>query len=355
MGKKGGSAPAAPDAYKTASAEAQFNRVNTYSPSGSGTRYGYTNAQGNFVAGTPPEGSQAAVKSIESPWERQIREALQPASVDLTNRIITDNVTNMPGAARVQDRGTVANDIFDRNFSLMAPAMEKTQSRLLTNLQSRGIPIGSEAFNDAYGSQVRETQDTVSRLAQDANISAGQEQSRLFGLDSAARQNSLSEIVAAMGGGYNPPNATPNGAAPGVNYGGLVGQQYQADTARYNQQQQQGAATAGTIGSLAGAMMMKCTMDAKTIEGFADTEVLASAVMQMPVAVWRYKPEDAPEGFGVEKHVGPMAEHFHALTGMGDGKTISVIDMLGVLSGALQNALRRIEVLERESNQEGFH
>ena len=72
MGKS--SAPPPPDPYKTASAEAQFNRLNTYSPSGSGVRYGYTDASGNFVQGLAPEGSQSAVKQIERPWEASIRE-----------------------------------------------------------------------------------------------------------------------------------------------------------------------------------------------------------------------------------------------------------------------------------------
>ena len=255
---KGSSAPAAPDPYKTASAEAQFNRLDTYSPSGSGQRYGYTDPKtGTFVQGVAPEGAQSAVSATESPWEKQIRESLQPASVDLTNRIISDNISGMPDAPRAQDRGTVAKSIYDRNLSMMMPGIEKINSRLLTNLQARGIPIGSEAFNDAYGEQQRQTEDTISRLAMDADIAGGQEQSRLFSLDQASRQGAISELVAAMGGGYNPPSAAPSGNAAGVNYSGLVGQKYQADLAQHNSNQQAKAQTAGALGSLGGAMLMK--------------------------------------------------------------------------------------------------
>jgi hypothetical protein len=255
---KGSKAPAAPDPYKTAAAEAQFNRLDTYSPSGSGQVYGYTDpTTGQFKQGVAPQGAQAAVSTVESPWEKKIREALQPASLSLTNRIIGDNITNMPNAPRVQDRGTVAKSIYDRTYSMMAPGIEKANSRLLTNLQSRGIPVGADAFNDAYGEQQKQTQDTLSRLAMDADIGAGQEQSRLFGLDSAARQGAISELVAAMGGGYNPPSATPSGNAAGVNYGGLVGQKYQADMNAFNAAQQNRAQTAGALGSLGGAMLMK--------------------------------------------------------------------------------------------------
>lgn len=161
----------------------------------------------------------------------------------------------MPGPARVGDRGTVAQSIFDRTFSMMKPGIDQTNDRLMTNLQSRGLPIGGEAFNEAYGAQQRETQDTISRLAQDADINAGGEQSRLFGLDSAARSNSIAELVAAFGGGYNPPNAIPNNGAQGVNYSGLVGEKYRADMANYQNKQAQQSSTMGMLGSLGGALI----------------------------------------------------------------------------------------------------
>lgn len=254
---KGSKPPAAPDPYKTASAEAQFNRLDTFSPSGSGVQYGYTDASGNFVRGTPPQGMQSAVKQVESNFEKQIRQLLEPASVSLTGRIVDDNITGMPDAARVKDRGSVAQSMFDRSFSMLKPAMDQNNDRLLTNLQARGIPVGGEAFNEAYGAQQRETNDTLSRLAMDADINAGNEQSRQFGLDAGARSNAISELVAAMGGGYNPPNAVPGGQAAGVNYSGLVGQKYQADMANYQQQQAQRGQTMGMLGSLGGAMLMK--------------------------------------------------------------------------------------------------
>lgn len=75
-------------------------------------------------------------------------------------------------------------------------------------------------------------------------------------------------------------------------------------------------------------------------------------VARLPLAVWRYKPGEEPEGFGGEQHVGPMAEHFHLLTGLGVSDKISVVDALGVTLGALQNALLRLEVLERLVNHE---
>lgn len=408
MVKKGNEPPSAPDAYKTAAAEAQFNRLNTYSPSGAGIRYGYTAPAGTgvpkieeitssinqgvssggeaaearqimpgqstttykvgsrsfdnradavayqgtlgtgesqFIEGVAPKGYQSAVKYIENPFEKKIRELLEPASVALTDRVVKDNIYNMPDAARVRDRSDVANDLFNRTFSLMAPGIDKANERLLTNLQARGIPIGSEAFNDAYGEQQKQTQETISRLAMDANLNAGAEQSRQFGLDQAQRSGSIAELVAAMGGGYNPPNSVPSGNAPGVNYSGMVGQQYQAEMANYQSQQQQKMQTAGALGSL-GAALIKSTRAAKNVHGYAHINGAAEIMAALPIHAWTYKPKEAPEGDHGGRHIGPMAEDFQRMTGLGVTDKIDLIDYLGVLSAALQSALHRIADLE---------
>jgi len=361
---KGGKAPEAPDAYETASAEAQFNRLDTYSPSGSGTRYGYTDAKGNFVQGVAPQGSQSAVQTVESQWEKAIREALQPASTSLVNRMVSDNVTNMPGAARPKDTSALAQQIFDAGYARMAPQFEQENNRILTNLQARGIPVGAEAFSEASAAQQQQVNDAMQQLTLGAQEQAAGEQSRQFALDSATRQNSISEIVAAMGGSYNPPNASASGNAAGVNYSGLVGQQYQNELGRYNAQQQQKAQTAGAIGSIGAGLLMKCSRDFKNVGpeindgdngpviSIAD---LSDAVCQMPLHVWAYRPDHAPAGDGEVTHIGPMAEDFHRLTGIGDAKTISVIDAFGVVFGALKDALTRVAVLERRMGGEAVH
>ncbi len=338
---KGSSAPRPPDPYQTARAESQFNRLDTYSPSGGGVRYGYTDAQGNFVQGMPGRGQRSAVSYQESPWERSIREMLQPASTGLIGRMIRDNVTNLPDAPRVRDRPDVARDIFDRNMSLMAPAIEQGQSRLLTNLQARGLPVGGAAFNDAYGAQTRETQGMIARLAQDANVAAGQEQSREFGLGQAQRQQAISEIVAAMGGSYNPPNNVPSGNAAGIPIGQMIGDNYQQRLAAWREGDAQRTAAMNTLGNLAGSALMKCSAGLKERLGDLDVEAAAEAVASLPLHAWRYR--DFEDG---AVHVGPMAEDFHAATGLGDGRTIHVIDMVGVLAGALQAAMARIAALE---------
>lgn len=345
MGKKGGSAPQAPDPYESASTDAQFNRLDTYGPGGGGTRYGYTDANGQFQPGVAPQGFQSAVTTVESPLDTQLRSILEPASLDLTGRIVNDNITNLPDAARVQDRGTVAQDIFDRNLSMMLPEITRGETRLLSNLQARGLPVGSDAFNEAYGAQQRQTQDTVSRLAQDANVAAGQEQSRLFSLDQAQRSGAIAELVAAMGGGYNPPQNVPSGAAPSVNYSGAANSRYQADLAQYNADQQASTQAAGTLGSIGASLLLKCTETAKDVEGALNIIWAAEKLAALDLKVWRYKPDQAPDG-DQALHIGPMAEQFHALTGLGADKTLSVIDMLGMMAAAFQFSIHQTRQLQ---------
>lgn len=410
--KGGGSQPKPPDPRETAAAEAQYNRLDTYSPSGAGVRHGYSvpagsgvpqieviagtpnrgyrvgggegaaadwsstpwstqtadtyrvgdrtftdrgeaeayrgtlgSGENQFVQGVAPEGYQSAVTYIESPYEKQIREALEPASVALTDRVIDDNIYNMPDAPRAKDRSDVAQDLFDRTFSLMAPGIDRSNDRLLTNLQSRGIPIGSEAFNETYGDQQRQTQDTISRLAMDANLNAGAEQNREFALDQASRSGAIAELVAAMGGGYNPPNSVPSGNAPPINYSGMVSQQYQGQLANYQQQQQQGMATAGALGSI-GSALIKSTREAKDIMGPVDRALASEAIMKMPVLAWTYKAGHAPPHDNGKLHVGPVAEDFQKITGLGASDRIDPVDYFGLLTAALQGAIEWIALLE---------
>jgi len=340
---KGGAAPKAPDPYKTAAAESQFNRLDTYSPSGGGVRQGYTDANGKFVGGIAPEGSQSAQSYIESPVQRQMRQLLEPASLNLTKDTIN---AGLPDRAKPQDFSQVAQGIFDAGYGRMKPQFQAENNRMLANLQARGIPVGSGAFNKAYGQQQQSVNDALANLTMRSTAAAGQEQSRQYGLDTSQRRNAIAELVAAMGGGYNPPAALPSGSASPVNYSGLVGQKFNADMAKYNSDQRSGAATASALGNLGGAMLMKCSVSVKAITGGLNISRASHAIQNMPLFAWKYLEGEAPPGFADEQHVGPMAESFHALTGLGVPSTINMVDIIGVLTGALQDALQRIDMLE---------
>jgi hypothetical protein len=72
------------------------------------------------------------------------------------------------------------------------------------------------------------------------------------------------------------------------------------------------------------------------------TEVLAKLV-DLPVAFWRYQTEDESA-----RHIGPFAEDFQRLFGLGDGATISIVDAQGVAFAAIQGLEQRLAEKEVE-------
>lgn len=84
-------------------------------------------------------------------------------------------ITRSYGTDFSQDRQRVEDALMDR----MNPRLEQDRERLESRLASQGIRVGSEAYNSAMDDYGRQTNDA--RLG--AILNAGQEQSRLTGLE----------------------------------------------------------------------------------------------------------------------------------------------------------------------------
>lgn len=89
----------------------------------------------------------------------------------------------------------------------------------------------------------------------------------------------------------------------------------------------------GMLGPMALASSKDMKTDKKPVMGILD------AVKEMPVEKWTYK-DGAGDG---KTHIGPYAEDFQAKTGLGDGKSISVIDALGVTMGAVKELAQKVD------------
>lgn len=80
-----------------------------------------------------------------------------------------------------------------------------------------------------------------------------------------------------------------------------------------------------------------------------DTHTVLKKVAALEVTRWRYKEED-----GAERHIGPMAEDFQALFGVGDGKHLDMVDTTGVTLAAIKAlAAENREKAERIAELEG--
>ena len=88
----------------------------------------------------------------------------------------------------------------------------------------------------------------------------------------------------------------------------------------------------------------------------ADTEAILKKVSALPISTWTYL--DEPSGV---RHLGPMAQDFHASFGLGDDdRTYHSVDAHGVALAAIQGLEhlvkqqeQRIERLERENRALG--
>lgn len=106
--------------------------------------------------------------------------------------------------------------------------------------------------------------------------------------------------------------------------------------------QQSAAAMWGGIGSVLG--MVLSSKDYKTDRKEPSDSPLEQ-VEQMPVQEYRYK--DGIADGGAQKHVGPMAEDYQDATGRGNGRMISLPDMVGTTMGAVQELSEKVDRLEK--------
>jgi len=71
----------------------------------------------------------------------------------------------------------------------------------------------------------------------------------------------------------------------------------------------------------------------------SSAEIL-TAMKQIPVERWKYIDQS-------EDHIGPYAEDFKALFGVGDGKTIGVVDAIGVLMASVKALAQELDDLKK--------
>ncbi|MBP0484677.1 tail fiber domain-containing protein [Sagittula salina] len=123
--------------------------------------------------------------------------------------------------------------------------------------------------------------------------------------------------------------------------GSLLTSQHNSEMRAWQADQDARASTMSGVGSVVGlGISMLSSKEAKTDKKPA--RGVLETLKSMPVEDWRYKPGQGDGG----RHVGPYAEDFHAATGKGDGKTIPVVDAIGVTMGAVQELAKKVEKME---------
>ena len=102
-------------------------------------------------------------------------------------------LTNDP----VNFRSNIEQTLFDRQLGLLQPEFTRQSQELQQNLADRGIPITSQAYNDAIGRLQTQQGEERQRLAQQATLAAGQESDRIVNQARGIRGQQFGERAAA--------------------------------------------------------------------------------------------------------------------------------------------------------------
>lgn len=170
--------------------------------------------------------------------------------------------------------------------------------------------------------------------------------------ESEARGDAMRTNVLNMGKGLSVNPATSMSLANGAAQAGFSGAQQgygqQSNILSQQHQQQMNAwqadqgmmgSFASGLGSIVGALPMFSSKEYKKDKKPAPQSL--SVVRKMPVEEWTYKEGIADGG----THIGPYAEDFAKATGMGDGKTIDPISMMGVTLGAVKELDKKVSAM----------
>lgn len=153
--------------------------------------------------------------------------------------------------------------------------------------------------------------------------------------------NPLSSFAAGSSGVASGTSAAQGGLQSQAQI--LQGQDNAKLTAQNNAAQANGAMFEG-LGTLAGFALMSSDENVK--EDRKEARSATAALRKIPIDSWKYK-DDAPHADGGTPHTGAMAQDFQKATGTGDGKTINVVDAIGVTMKAVKEIDAKVSQISR--------
>ena len=167
------------------------------------------------------------------------------------------------------DRQRIEDALYGRATARLDPVWQNREQQLATTLANQGIMLGSEAYEDAMRDFSFARNDAYDSAINQAIAAGGAEESRLFGINTAARQQAIqealtgrnqpiNEITALLSGGQvTMPQfaAPPQTAVQPVDISGPYAQQYQAQLANYAAGQNRNNALMGGLFGLGSAAL----------------------------------------------------------------------------------------------------
>jgi len=136
----------------------------------------------------------------------------------------TSDFSGLPGLdPSLEGRQTAEDALFDRQAGRLRQRFGDEQAALDTRLANQGIQAGSSAFNRSQESFGRTRNDAFENARLSAIVGGGQEQSRLFGLSQAARQQGIAEQLTLRNQPINDISALLSSSQVQIpNFGGIA-------------------------------------------------------------------------------------------------------------------------------------
>ena len=235
MGKRSGSAPAAPDPAATAAAQgainketaiaqAGLNQVDEYTPYGTSLYSKVLDDEGDPVMGpgdiertmrtTTLDPAQQAIVNQQTAISGDLNtlagDQLGRVSTALDDPYSYDGLAAAPTADAAARQQTI-DSLYDQYSSRLDPRFTREQTALETRLANQGFSVGDTAYTKAMESQGRTRNDAYTSAMNQAVGSGGAEQSRLFGLQGNARERAIQEYSAQRNAPLNETNALMSG------------------------------------------------------------------------------------------------------------------------------------------------
>jgi len=309
----------------------------------------------------------------------------------LAGDLYQSSAVGLTEAPSTQD---IANTFYQQAKSRFQPDLDAARKQKDIELARRGIPVGSEIYRDEMNRLDAQQNNLYSDAARQAELAAGQEQSRQFGQNLSTAQyggqeqgrlqnadlanrsflgqtqnQQYNQLLNALGYGQNqyqtnlgnvllerqqplteyaaltgssPQFQSPsfmNTAALNIqppDYTGVVNNNYAVQSANARQAQANQGSAWGTIGQIgAAAISAFSSEDMKEHRSPADGEMVLASLREMPVDDYRYR-DEAQEAYDLPEHrTGTMAQDYAEHFG-GDGVTIDLADAVGNLMAAMK-------------------
>lgn len=140
---------------------------------------------------TTPIDFASTQQSYSSPYREQ--QYGQQVNAQNYNPVGYESRFNEQALTQAPGTQNIANTFYEQAVSRFQPQLDEARKAKSIELAQRGIPVGSEIYKDEMNRLDRSANQAYSDAARQAELAAGQEQSRLYGQNLSSAQFGASE------------------------------------------------------------------------------------------------------------------------------------------------------------------